>query len=241
VSLESPGRLSFRTDCDETGVSYHIVFRGQTTSRLRSRLHWYSGPYGPRRQLQEQPPTRYTLLTSQFAALLRLTLGRQVRYFIYIMTENGQGFSGAVKRFSGKGVDAAEDYRRWRRWSRAYLVTQRARGLTPESVGSLLYTLLDDIALKSVDGIDFDNLEETGGEHLLYDLLDERFPEQEAHDKIGAALDSVFALHIDKGEKMAEFTGRCKEVFDVAEREGIPFPSVAKGYMVLRGARLTLD
>ena len=158
------------------------------------------------------------------------------------MTENnGQGFASSVKRFSGKGADAAEDYRRWRRWSRAYLVTQRARGLTPESVGSLLYTLLDDIALKSVDGIDFDRMEETGGEHLLYDLLDERFPEQEAHDKIGAALDSVFGLHIDKGERMAEFTGRCKEVFDVAEREGIPFPSVAKGYMVLRGARLTLD
>eukprot|EP00974_Lingulodinium_polyedra_P033690 3239725-Lingulodinium_polyedra.AAC.1 len=49
----------------------------------------------------------------------------------------------AIRRFAGTGEKAAEEYKKWRKWSRAYLVTQRARGVPDAAFGSLLYTLLD--------------------------------------------------------------------------------------------------
>ena len=58
----------------------------------------------------------------------------------------------AVKRFFGEGLSAVEDYRRWRKWARAYLKTQAARGTTPDDFGSILYTLLDGQALLAVAG-----------------------------------------------------------------------------------------
>eukprot|EP00969_Alexandrium_andersonii_P365854 15467156-Alexandrium_andersonii.AAC.1 len=58
--------------------------------------------------------------------------------------EHGQT---AVRRFAGTGEKAAEDYKKWKKWSRAYLVTQRARGVPDDAFGSILYTLLDGPAL----------------------------------------------------------------------------------------------
>ena len=34
------------------------------------------------------------------------------------------------------------------------------------------------------------------------------------------------------------YTGRCRELFEKAAREGIELPDVARGYLMLRGARL---
>ena len=58
------------------------------------------------------------------------------------------------------------------------------------------------------------------------------------HDKIGESLDDVFRLSVDKGERTAAYTGRCRELFEKAAREGIELPDVARGYLMLRGARL---
>ena len=73
------------------------------------------------------------------------------------------------------------------------------------------------------------------GADRLFSCLDERFPDLETHDKIGESLDDVFRLRVDKGERTAAYTGRCREL---AAREGIELPDVARGYLMLRGARL---
>jgi len=83
-----------------------------------------------------------------------------------------------------------------------------------------------------------DDLEQAGGEQGIYSILDGRFPEDEAHDKVGEVLDRVFDLKVQKGENTASFTGRAREIFTQSEAEGIPFPSIAKGYMLLREAKL---
>ena len=38
--------------------------------------------------------------------------------------------------------------------------------------------------------------------------------------------------------RTAAYTGRCRELFEKAAREGIELPDVARGYLMLRGARL---
>ena len=68
--------------------------------------------------------------------------------------------------------------------------------------------------------------------------LDERFPNFETHDKIGESLANVFSLRVDKGERTAAYTGRCRELFEKAAREGIELPDVVLGFLMLRGARL---
>ena len=85
------------------------------------------------------------------------------------------------------------------------------------------------------------NIEElcvVNGADRLFTCLDERFPDLETHDKIGESLDDVFRLKVDKGERTAAYTGRCREIFEKAAREGIELPDVARGYLMLRGARL---
>ena len=57
-------------------------------------------------------------------------------------------------------------------------------------------------------------------------------------DKVAEILDQVFQLKIQKGERTADYTGRAKEIFEKADREGIPCPSVAKGYLILKGSKL---
>ena len=43
---------------------------------------------------------------------------------------------------------------------------------------------------------------------------------------------------LDEGERTAAYTGRCRELFEKAAREGTELPDVARGYLMLRGARL---
>ncbi|CAE8638132.1 unnamed protein product [Polarella glacialis] len=146
-----------------------------------------------------------------------------------------------VKRFTGEGLQPSKDYQRWKRWSRAHLKVQKAKGTDPEAFGSILYCLLDGSALKTFDKLDPDTWEIEGGELVIYEALDSRFPEDEAQDRIGEALDLVFDLGIQKGESTAIFTGRVREAFNSTEAEGIVFPSVARGYMLLRAGKLSRD
>ena len=146
---------------------------------------------------------------------------------------------GHVRRFDGEGEDAPNRYYKWKKWARAYLKTQKARGTTDEALGSILFCLLDGTAENALEGLDIDDLDVPGGEDLIFDILDMRFPEPEAQDKIGDALDDVFRLRVERNEKTAVYTGRCAEVFDRAAREGVDLPVLARGYLMLRGAKLS--
>eukprot|EP00435_Cladocopium_sp_Y103_P051560 s1160_g16.t1 len=145
---------------------------------------------------------------------------------------------GLVKRFSGESQEAQRDYRRWKRWARAYLNVQKARGVPEEALGSLLFTLLDGTALRAFDAVSMDDIEVTGGQQVIFDTLDERFPEEASHDRIGEVLDNVFDLKVERGEATAVFTGKVRTAFSAAEAEGVKFPDVAKGYLLMRFARL---
>lgn len=146
-----------------------------------------------------------------------------------------------VKRFSGDGQDAQKDYKRWKRWSRAFLTVQRAKGVPESAMGSLLYTLLDGAALRAFDAVSMDDLEVDGGHQIIYDTLDGRFPEEAMHDRLGEVLDGIFDLKVERGESTAAYTGKARSAFLAAETEGVKFPDVARGYLLMRFARLSSE
>ena len=145
--------------------------------------------------------------------------------------------TGATKRFDGAGEDATRRYWKWRTWAKAYLTLLKAKGTPKEAHGSALFCLLDGPAELAFEGLNIEELCVVNGADRLFSCLDERFPDLETHDKIGESLDDVFRLKVDKGERTAAFTGRCRELFEKAAREGIELPDVARGYLMLRGAR----
>ena len=146
--------------------------------------------------------------------------------------------TGATKRFDGASEDAALRYWKWRKWAKAYLTLLEVKGTPKEAHGGDLFCLLDGPAELALEGLNIEELCVVNGADRLFSCLDERFPDLETHDKIGESLDNVFRLRVDKGERTAAHTGRCRELFEKAGREGIELPDVARGYLSLRGARL---
>ena len=124
------------------------------------------------------------------------------------------------------------------KWAKAYLTLLEAKGTPKEAHGSALFCLLDGPAELALEDLNIEELCVVNGADRLFSCLDERFPDLETHDKIGESLDDVLRLKVDKGERTAAYTGRCRELFEKAAREGIELPDVARGYLILRGARL---
>eukprot|EP00434_Breviolum_minutum_P039141 symbB.v1.2.034744.t1/scaffold4544.1/size38254/1 len=118
-----------------------------------------------------------------------------------------------VKRFSGDGADPQKEYKRWKRWSRAYLTVQWAKGTPEAAMGSLLFTLLDGSALRAFDATNMDDLEVEGGQDVVYQVLDDRYPEESSHDRLGEILDAIFDLKVERGESTAVYTGKARAAF----------------------------
>ena len=146
-----------------------------------------------------------------------------------------------VKRFSGEGPEPRKEYKRWKRWSRAYLVVQKAKGVDEKALGAMLFTLLDGTALRAFDATNMDDLEQAGGQDVIYQVLDERFPEEAIHDRLGEVLDGIFDLKVEKNETTSAYTGKARAAFSAAEAEGVRLPSVARGYLLLRFSRLPAE
>jgi len=157
------------------------------------------------------------------------------------MSPDQQNGGGAFRRFSGVGNNAPQDFRAWKKWAKAKLVVEKSMGMTPGAVGPMLYTLLDGDASDSLDHIDIDQLAVDGGEVVLFEALEARYPEKEAADRVGEALDAAFGLRIEKGEASSSFVGRAKTVFMKAEKEGVNLPDVARGFLLLKGSKLGGD
>ena len=157
------------------------------------------------------------------------------------MSEEKKTEGGLTKRFDGDGSNPAKDYERWRRSCRAYLTVQKAKGVGPEAHGSLVFSLLDGTALRALDQVPMDRVEEIGGEEVIFQILDDRFPAETTHDRLGSVLDQVFDLKVEKGETTAVFTGKVRAAFSSAEAEGVVLPDVARGYLLLRFAKLSAE
>jgi hypothetical protein len=154
------------------------------------------------------------------------------------MSEGAGTGGSAWKRFSGHGNTAASDYKVWKRWMKAKIAVETRRGLPREAVGPMVFTLLDGEAEKAVEHLEVNDLEREDGEESIFVALDERFPDREASDRIGDSLESVFGLVIEKGETTQAYTGRARTLFASARKEGVDLPPVARGFLLLRGARL---
>lgn len=78
---------------------------------------------------------------------------------------------GLTKRFDGEGANPTKDYERFKRWSRACLTVQKAKGIPKEAHGSLIFSLVDGTALRALDAIPMDRIEEDGGEEVVFQVL----------------------------------------------------------------------
>ena len=90
-----------------------------------------------------------------------------------------------------------KEWKRWKRWARAYLTVQKARGVDEKAVGTLLFTLLDGAALRAFDSVNMDVLEQVGGEEVIYQTLDKRYPEEAVHD--------FFDFRVERNESKAVY------------------------------------
>jgi hypothetical protein len=144
----------------------------------------------------------------------------------------------SMKRFGGTGSSPNADYAKWRRWLRAFYIVQRSKGTPSTALGPLTFTLLDDVAERAVRHIDITDLEVDGGEEILLDVLDERYPEPESQDRIGEALNDIETLRRGPKESMQEFGGRARGIFANGEKEGIVFASTIRGFKILNAANL---
>ena len=150
---------------------------------------------------------------------------------------DGPGVS--IRCFSGEDEDVKE-YRRWKTWVQNKLLTLDK--LPKAARGSYIYTLLSGKALETVEHLKAEDYQKEGGEAVLWDLLDARFPQKEASDEMGEILGEVFALKAKDNEALKAWIARATEIFDrCARRAQVSFPSEARGWILLHRAGLTTE
>lgn len=149
------------------------------------------------------------------------------------------GPGGSVRCFSGEDEDVKE-YRRWKTWVQNKLLTLDK--LPKSARGSYIYTLLSGKALETVEHLQAEDYQKEGGEKVLWDLLDARFPQKEASDEMGEILGEVFALKAKDNEALKAWIARATEIFDrCARRAQVSFPTEARGWILLHRAGLSTE
>ena len=153
------------------------------------------------------------------------------------MAGQGSEQSGAVRYFNGDTEDGKE-YKRWKIWCSNKLLTLDK--LPKASRGPWIYTLLSGKALEAVEHLDPSEYQKEGGDAVLWQLLDKRFPQKESVDELGEILGEVFALKVKDGENMKAWSASSKELFDrCARKTGVKFPDEARGWITLHRAGLS--
>ena len=122
----------------------------------------------------------------------------------------------SIRYFSGESEDALE-YKRWRNWVVNKLITLEQ--LPKEAYGPYIYTLLSGKALECVEHLETEEYQKTGGDQVLLQLLDSRFPQKEKTDVMGEILGEVFNLRSKANEPLKTWVARATELFDRCERK----------------------
>ena len=79
-----------------------------------------------------------------------------------------------------------------------------------------------------------------GGEKIIFELLDQRFPQKDQSDEMSEALTEVFQLRAHEGESLKAWISRATELFDRVQRKvNVAFPEEARGWIILHRAGLT--
>eukprot|EP00435_Cladocopium_sp_Y103_P051731 s413_g16.t1 len=96
--------------------------------------------------------------------------------------------------------------------------------------GPWVFTLLDGLALETVEHLTLEQLTAEDGDEVLWKLLEERFPDKLKHDHLAECLKEVFGLYVKDNETMAEWTSRVQETFSKCCRKvSVDFPPEARG------------
>ena len=98
----------------------------------------------------------------------------------------GQWWVGSTRRFGGAGEDAAGRCWKWQNWARACLRLLQAKNIPPEALGSAFLCLLDGPAKMALEGLALDELSAPDGAERVFQCLDARFPDLEAHERTAA-------------------------------------------------------
>eukprot|EP00435_Cladocopium_sp_Y103_P043787 s1055_g12.t1 len=153
------------------------------------------------------------------------------------MAGSGSEQSGSMRYFTGDAEDSKE-YERWKIWCQNKLLTLDK--LPAASRGAFVYTLLSGKALEAVEHLEPSSYQIAGGDKVLWDLLDARFPKKEKIDELGEILGEVFSLKVKDGESMKVWAARAQEVFERCDRKtGVKFPDQARGWLTLHRAGLS--
>ena len=91
--------------------------------------------------------------------------------------------------------------------------------MAESSRGAFIYTFLMGKALEAVEHLEPTSYQKTGGDAVLWQLLDARFLQKEQVDELGEILAEVFSLKVKKGETMKMWAARSQEVFDRCARK----------------------
>lgn len=106
--------------------------------------------------------------------------------------------------------------------------------LPKEARGSFIWTLLQGRALETVEHLREDEYQKDGGDLVLLQLLDKRWPQKDRSDEIGEHITEIFSMRGKEGESIRQWCARSQEVFDRCGREtGVQFPEEVKGYIAL--------
>ena len=155
------------------------------------------------------------------------------------MVESASGlryFTGGV---GGEEVDYRE-YRRWKQWCQNKMLVMDK--LAKESRGSFVWTLLQGRALEIVEHLKPEEYQKEGGDKVIFNLLDQRWPERDRTDEMGEHITEVMMLKSREGETLRNWCARAREVFDRCHRKtGVSFPEEAKGWLLLNGSGMSDD
>eukprot|EP00435_Cladocopium_sp_Y103_P012259 s60_g3.t1 len=140
--------------------------------------------------------------------------------------------SGGIRQFSGESEDGKE-YRRWKLWvTNKFLTLEK---LSEEARGPYLFTLLSGKALEAVEHIPPEDYQKKGGEKVLIDVLDRRFPDKDTTDELAEVMSEILGMRVREGETLKQWIARATELFDKCDRKaGCKFPQEARGFMTLK-------
>jgi len=149
------------------------------------------------------------------------------------MAEGGH----SLRYFSGEDADHRE-YRRWKMWVQNKMLTNEK--LAKEARGPFVWTLLQGRALEVVEHLSPAEYQKDGGDKVLFDLLDQRWPQKDRLDEMGEHVAEIFMLKSKEGENVRQWCARAREVFYRCHRKtGIQFPDEARGWVVLNCSGMT--
>ena len=141
--------------------------------------------------------------------------------------------------FDGAGANG-RDLKRWKTCCLSTMIT--VTSLTKEARGPLVFSMLDGDALTAVKHLEFAEFAVDGGETLIFNILEARYPDKDPSDRAGRALFDVFEVSARAGERLSEWSARADSVFHSCQRDaGIAFLDIVKGYLCLHRCGLSDD